>query len=582
MREMLRVLFTVAGLTTFAVITGCSTADTRDTGTPSSTATSWTAFTMRFIEEYFRAQPTFAVVAGRHEYDGKLPDWSAEGIHAEVARLETIRKDAEAYPSSSLDPAQQLEREHVLAIADSDLFWLKKAESPFKNPAWYLGNLDPDVYLSREYAPLERRMRAYVAYARSVPRALNQIRANVRTPLARAVIERAISGFGGFPEFYRNDVPAVFASVKDEALQREFAEANEGAARAMEDLAKYFEDLRATATENFALGPDLFMAMLRDTERVTVSLDALEAAGRADLERNRAALTDACRQYLPNGTLRACIDKMESRKPPDGPVAQARSELDELRSFIQQHGLITIPSQEQARVAEAPPYNSANFAYINVPGPFDAGMASTYFVAPPDPKWSAAERAAYVSGLAHLRFTTIHEVWPGHYAQFLVTNRNKSIGGIFIGYAFAEGWAHYAEEMMWEAGFGAGDPEQHIGQLVQALTRNVRFLSAIGLHTRGMTVAQSEQMFRESAFTDVGTARQQAARGTYDPAYLNYTLGKLMIRKLRADWMKKRGKADPPASSTDWREFHDAFLSHGGPPVPIVRKAMLGDDSPAL
>jgi hypothetical protein len=302
----------------------------------------------------------------------------------------------------------------------------------------------------------------------------------------------------------------------------------------------------------------------------------------ADLERNTAALTDACRRYLSGRPIRACIEKTESRKPSQGSVAQARSELDELRAFLQRKGLITIPSQEQPRVAEAPPYNRANLAYINVPGPFDAGMSSTYFVAPPDPKWSAAERAAYVPGLARLRFITIHEVWPGHYEQFLVTNRSRAVGGIFIGYAFAEGWAHYAEEMMWEAGFGAGDPEQQIGLLVQALTRNVRFLSAIGLHARGMTVAQSERLFRESAFTDVGTARQQAARGTYDPAYLNYTLANLMIRKLRADWMRRRGKADPPTAAADWREFHDGFLSHGGLPVPLVRKAMLGDESPAL
>ena len=319
------------------------------------------------------------------------------------------------------------------------------------------------------------------------------------------------------------------------------------------------------------MGADLFATMLRDTERVTVSLDTLEAAGRADLERNKAALTDACREFLPGGTIRACIDKMQAHKPAQNPVDQARGELGELRAFVQQHGLVTIPSQDQPRVAEAPPYNRANFAYINVPGPFDAGMTSTYFVAPPDPKWSAAERTAYVPGLARLRFTTIHEAWPGHYLQFLVTNRNKSIGGIFIGYAFAEGWGHYAEEMMWEAGFGAGDPEQHIGQLSAALLRNARFLSAIGLHARGMTVAQSEQLFRDDAFADPGTARQQAARGTYDPAYLNYTLGKLMIRKLREDWTASRG------GRAAWKAFHDELLTYGSPTVPLARRMMMGD-----
>jgi uncharacterized protein (DUF885 family) len=582
MRRNARILIITVTLTTFVGGAACSRRNATDDGLSNSSSAAWTTLTTRFIEEYLRAQPAFAVAAGRHEYDGKLPDWSADGLRTEAARLESIRRDAEGFSPGSLNRAQQLEREHILALVDSDLFWLRKAEAPFRNPTWYLGNLDPDVYLSREYAPLDQRMRAYVAYARAVPVAVAQIRANVRTPLATTFVERAISGFGGYAEFYRNDVPRIFADVKDAALQHEFATANAAAAQSMADITRYFESLRQGATNEFATGPELFSTMLRDTERVTVSLDALEAAGRADLERNTAALTEACAQFLPGGTIRACIDKMEAHKPTRSAVEQARSELDELRGFVQQQGLMTIPSQEQARVAESPPYNRANFAYINVPGPFDARMPSTYFVAPPDAKWSAAERAAYVPGLARLRFTTIHEVWPGHYAQFLVTNRSRTIGSIFIGYAFVEGWAHYAEEMMWEAGFGSGDPEQHIGQLSMALLRNVRFLSAIGLHARGMTVAESEQLFRERAFTDPATARQQAARGTYDPAYLNYTLGKLMLRKLRADWMTKRGKPDPPTSASDWREFHDSFLSHGGPPVPLIRKVMLGNDSPAL
>jgi uncharacterized protein (DUF885 family) len=149
------------------------------------------------------------------------------------------------------------------------------------------------------------------------------------------------------------------------------------------------------------------------------------------------------------------------------------------------------------------------------------------------------------------------------------------VGRVFVGYAFAEGWAHYCEEMAWEAGLGNGDPEIHIGQLLHALLRDARFLSAIGMHTGKMTVAESETMFREEAFQDPGTARQQAARGTFDPAYLNYTLGKLMIRKLRADWTATRG------GQSAWKAFHDGFLSYGGPPIPLVRKAM-GVDGPPL
>ncbi len=270
---------------------------------------------------------------------------------------------------------------------------------------------------------------------------------------------------------------------------------------------------------------------------------------------------------------------MDSHKPQGGAVPGARAQLADLRAFIAEKKIVTIPSDEQALVAEAPPYMRGNFAYINIPGPYDKGVAYTYNISPPDPSWTPKERADYIPGEARLLFTTVHEVWPGHFLQFLHANRNPSkIAALWVGYAYAEGWAHYCEEMMWEEGLGNGDPEKHIGQLAAALLRDVRFLSAIGLHTQGMTPAQSEKLFRESAFADAGNARQQAARGTYDPAYLNYTLGKLMIRKLRTDWVARQAGADAAGDPKQhWQAFHDKFLSYGGPPIPLVRKAMLGE-----
>jgi hypothetical protein len=272
---------------------------------------------------------------------------------------------------------------------------------------------------------------------------------------------------------------------------------------------------------------------------------------------------------------------MAANKPKGGPVEEARSQLKMLKEFIVQNNVVSIPSNDEALVAEAPPYNRSNAAFINTAGPYDKGVVSIYNIAPPDSKWSKAEQASYIPAEAQLLFTSVHEVWPGHFLQFLHSNANPDkLEALWVGYAYAEGWAHYCEEMMVEMGLGKGDAEKHIGQLNEALLRNVRLLSAIGLHTHGMTVAQSEKMFREQAFQDPGNARQQAARGTYDPAYLNYTLGKLMIRKLRADWLSK-GAAAPGATSPDdhsrWHEFHDKFLSYGGPPIPLLRKELVGE-----
>ena len=540
----------------------------------------WDGFVNRFIDDSLAANPFQGVDAGRHEFDGKAPDWSAQGFANEIARLKAARAEAEAFPADALTPVQRFERDYLIAgVINRDLFWMDTARFPFRNPAYYIGKLDPDPYLSREYAPLEKRMAGFIGYARNIPQLAADIHANLQMPMPKSLLERGIAGFGGYAEFYKNDVPKVFASVTDADLRKQLAEATDAAAAAMSGLKSWLESERPHATNDYALGEALFTQMLKQTEDVDVPLKDLLAAGQADLDRNLKALREACDQFLPKKPITACIDRMNASKPKEGTVRGAIAQLNELQEFVTEKKLVTIPSPQQAAVKESPPYNRGNSAYINIPGPFEKSVVSTYFVAPPDPSWSAKERAEYIPGVADLLFTSAHEVWPGHYLQFQHATRNKSlVAGLWVGYAYAEGWAHYAEEMMWEAGIGNGEPEYHVGQLTNALLRNVRFVCAIGLHTQGMMVEQCEKLFRESAFSDVGTARQQAARGTYDPAYLNYTLGKLMIRKLRTDWMA----ANPPPAGIDplspqkWQAFHDKFLSYGGPPIPLVRREMMG------
>lgn len=563
---------------------------------PSEASQQWTELSQRFVREYFDAQPFFAAQAGKHEYDGQLPDLSDHGLRREVSRLHGWRTQLEQVDASKLEPQEQFDREYLLSVVDRDLFWLEKARFPHTNPYWYLGNIDPDMYLSRDYAPLDVRMKAYVKYAQRIPKMAADIQANLKGPLPKTYLELGIADFGGFADFYKRDVAPVFAPVNDPALQKQLADADEAAANAMANLRAYLESLRKTANDKYALGKDLFQQMLKDTERVDLPVEQIEAAGRADLERNTAALKSECEKYLPKGTIAACIAKMMAKKPAGGPVEAARKQLTDLRQFVQQHNVVTIPNNDPVLVAEAPVYNRSNLAFIQVPGPYDHGVAATYNIAPPDPKWSKAEQAAYIPAEATLLFTSVHEVWPGHFLQFLHSNSNPDkIEAIWVGYAFAEGWAHYCEEMMWEEGLGNGDPEAHIGQLVDALLRDVRLLSAIGLHTGNMTVAQSEKMFREQAYQDPGNARQQAARGTFDPAYLNYTLGKLMIRKMRADWIEQAKTAksgSPPAAAAGpsapgsdqalWHDFHDKVLSFGGPPLPLLRKQLVGEQGSVL
>ncbi|HEX2250209.1 MAG TPA: DUF885 domain-containing protein [Gemmatimonadales bacterium] len=536
----------------------------------------WDSFVSGFLETYFEANPLFAVYQGRHEYDGQFPDWSEAGLKRWMSRLHQLRDSAATFPIDTADQSQRLERDYVVAVIDRDLFWGERADWPRRNPEYYTGSIDPNVYIAREYAPLPQRMRAYTRYAANLPAALSHVRTNLRTPMPKSYADIGRGRIGGLASYLKSDVPQVFDSVNDPSLRREFEAANAGAIKALEALSAWFGEQAERGTDNYALGPELFAAMLRMTEGVETPLDELERRGQEDMDRNLTALKEACSRFAPGESIRRCVTRMNAHKPAGSPVEAARQQLDTLEAFVRDNDIVSIPGRERALVEESPPYQRFNFAYIDIPGPYEKGLPSIYYISPPDPSWPAQEQQDYVPGVADLLFTSVHEVWPGHFLNFLHSNRSSSMfGRVFVGYAYAEGWAHYTEEMMWEAGLGRRDPEIHIGQLANALLRNARYLSAIGLHTKGMTIAESERLFREQAYQDAANARQQAARGTYDPAYLNYTLGKLMIMKLREDWTRERGGREA------WYDFHNRFLSFGGPPIPLVRRAMIGD-GPAL
>ena len=548
-----------------------------DKATDSEATLPWDEFAARTVSEYYDRNPESAVDAGLHQYDGQMDDLSATSLQAYGEWLDGVVTAAAAYVD--LDEAAAFERDYLLAAMRSRLFDLRDTDYPSKNPYTYV-RFDVSVYTDREYAPLAERLQAYTKYIAQVPGRMRVMRENLRPPLPAPLLNIAHRVASGFADYLESTVPGLFAAVEDEQLQRQFAAANADAVDSLRQGSAWLDGLKATASDDFALGEARFLKMLKAKEGVDVTLAELKAAGELDLQRNLNALHEACAEFAPGESSEACVLKVQNRKPPEGAVAGAARQLPALKQFLLQHDIVSIPSEQEALVAEAPPHRRFNAAYINIPGPFETGLPSTYFIAPPDPAWSAEDQLAYVPGETDLLAISVHEVWPGHFLQYLHSNRSSiNIGRHFGTYTFGEGWAHYTEQMMWDAGLGDGDPEVHIGQLLNALLRNVRYLSAIGLHTEGMTVEESRQMFLDKAFQDYGNAEQQANRGTYDPGYLNYTLGKLMINKLRDDWTTGRGGQEA------WGAFHDELLSFGRPPIPLLRKRMLGDDyagDPAL
>jgi len=574
--------FLIASVAVAAMaIGGCQMADnSNESGISAQARTAdWPSFVNSFIEASFKSNPGFAAAQGRHEFDGQIADLSQVAIDADIARLKQAISDAQAFGDDKLTDEQKYERAYLVAVAKGQLFWIDPdgADQLHTNPAAYLGMLDPSVYITVPYAPKEQRLKAYIKFLQNIPRAAEQMRTNIRTPMPISFVDYATKAFGGFVEYYPGDGITAWKGVGPDEDQKALKAASDNAVKAMQETVKWIEAQRGAAKPNFALGKAKFQRMLADTEMVTRPVEELERIGRADLEANQKLLKEACGRYAQGATIADCMLKMNADKPEGGPVAGARAQLAGLKQFILDKNIVSIPGPEEAKVEESPPYNRQNSAYINIPGPYEKNLPSVYYISPPDPTWSKAAQLAYIPGKADLLFTSVHEVWPGHFLNFLHANRSKNMfGRVFVGYAFAEGWAHYTEEMMRQAGVGGGGDEILIGQLSNALLRDCRYLSAIGMHTGSMTQQQSYDLFRNECYQDEGNAKQQAARGTYDPAYLNYTMGKLMIRKLRDDWTASRG------GQKAWKDFHDQFLSFGGPPIPLVRQQMMKSKAEAV
>ena len=570
----------VAAIGAAGILAGCGEdAPRQDPVEVPAAPPAWERFTDEFIERHFEAAPTAGVWAGRHEYDGQLPEVSAGAIGRRAAMLrDYARRAEEEFPADSLTDSENLERENLIAAIDGRLFAVDVAQYHRRNPAWYAGTISPSVYVSRDYALPAVRLAALTAYLRNLPAYLQQMRTTLEPPFPRPFVRSALVRFGGLATHLGEEVPVLFAGVEDEAVQGAFADALGPAVAALGEVVTWLEQRLDDSTGDFALGEERYRELLWRRYRIDLDWKTLKEVAQADLERNLELLRETCHAFDPEITIADCAAGVREDKPPQGAVARANEQLPELKAFLVQADLVGIPSDEVAFVAEAPAYRRTNSAYIEIPGPYEQGLPAIYYIAGPDPEWPPEVQRQYVPGEADLLNTSVHEVWPGHFLHSLYYKRSANrVGKVLRNGMLNEGWAHYAEELMQEAGLGEGRPLVRVGQLLDALMRDVRFLSSIGLHVEGMSVETSRRMFAELAFLDPGNAEQQAIRGTYDPGYFAYTVGKLIIRKMREDWTATRG------GRSAWRAFHETLLSHGSAPLPVLRKAMLGpDDSGAL
>ena len=537
-----------------------------------------------FNEVVFRYDPASATAAGFHQFDSLLPSMSSAEIQAEIADYRKFEQIVQDFNPQGLSPWAAADRELALAQIRSQLLSLETIHNWTKNPDLYSSNVTGAIFviMSRSFAPPEERLKSIIARERLIPRVFQSARGNLKNP-PRIYTEVAIKQLPGIADFFKNDVPKAFQKVTDKSVLADFENSNTQTIRALQEYEAFLKnDLLPRSNGDFRIGAENFRRQLLYDEMVDTPLDRLLAIGYANLRANQQEFQRVAAKIDPKRTPQQIREEAEKDHPRANQLLEAfRDVLSSARSYIEAHQIVTIPSTVPPIVEETPPFLRAlTSASMDTPGPYERVAKEAFFnVTLPEQVWTKQQTEQYLEGFNRgtIISITVHEVYPGHYVQFQwLPHVRTKIRKLMSCASNAEGWAHYSEQMMLDEGYGNGDPKLRLGQLQAALLRNARFIAGIEMHTGKMTVAEATDFFVNEGYQVRPMAEKEAKRGTFNPTYLVYTLGKLEILKLRADYRKMKG------AQFSLQAFHDAFLQQGTPPIKIVRRALLGDDSPVL
>ncbi len=537
----------------------------------------------QFFDLWYQFHPTDGTAAGFHQYDTQLEDFSRSSIDAEVAGLAKMQARFDQVPAARLPQVAQGDLEFLQNSIRSRLLDLQEIQMWRKDPESYLSNSSYSVFLimKRDFAPQEERLRSVTARERQLPKVFKQARQNLKNP-PRVFIEVTLEELPDTIGFFKKDVQQAFPKVKDWKLLAEFREANNAAIEALEQYQAFLKKALPTANGDFRIGADNYRKKLLYDEMVGIPLDRLLEIGYADLRQNQQKLKEVAGRIDPKRTPREVLEELEKDHSPADQLLQTfRNVLGGLREFIEEKKIITIPSKVPPIVEETPPFQRAlTTASMDTPGAYETKATEAMFnVTTPDPHWKPQRVEAWMEAFNRgtIISTATHEVYPGHYTQFLWEQEAPSkTRKLFYSGTNAEGWAHYCEQMMLDEGYGNHDPKLRMGQVQDALLRDARYIAGIEMHTGKMTLDQAREFFMKEGYQTAPVADVESKRGTSDPTYLMYTLGKLQIMKLREDYRKQQG------DKFSLQEFHDTFMRQGAVPLKIIREAMLGDSGPTL
>ena len=457
-----------------------------------------------------------------------------------------------------------------------ELFTFEEMRPLENNPMRQAGFLNVGNYVRRDYAPLEDRLRAATSALTQVPDFLRTLDAALRDDLSRHIVDMSVESYGGMAQFYRNDLSSFAGKVKDNEIAADFTASIESAATALDEFVEKLR-LRSRAQDNdFAIGDNLYSRMLATGEGLDLPLAQVSSVGQANLEENLARIREVAASIAPHKSVQQIVDHISRSHPTaQGLIPDTRELLEGIRQALVDHDIISLPSEDRCQVVETPTYMRYAFAAMDSAGALETqATESFYYVTPVEEHWAAEQAEEWLSKFDYntLRIISIHEVYPGHFVHHLHNRYGRPlplVNRVATSYAFTEGWAHYTEQMMLETEYGTGRPEMLLTQLLEALVRNCRYMCSVAMHTGEMTVDEATKFFMDNAFMAEYPSRREALRGTFDPGYLNYTLGKLMILKLREDFRLEH------AGDYSLKGFHDRLLSYGAPPLPLLREVLL-------
>jgi hypothetical protein len=557
-------------------------------------AIAWNTLVDQYFDQvYFKFGPTSGTTSGLHQYDAMLEDYSRAGVDRNIAALRDFEKRVQDFDAKSLSESEAADRELVLSNIHSTLLTLETIRPWENNPDTYSSGITTSIYsiMSRKFASTDDRLRSAIAREKQAPAVFAAARQNLKNP-PHIYTEIALEQLPGLVSFFQYDVPSAFADAKDVALKSDFAKSNAAVIAELKSYQQWLKsEVLAKSKGDFRIGADTFAKKLLYDEMVDTPLDRLLEIDKADMKKNQDEFARVAKEVDANKTPLEVLKELGADHPkPDRLLQSFRDTFDGLVGFIQTKQIITIPKDIRPIVEETPPFERAlTFASMDTPGPYEKIATEAYFnVTLPDAHATPAQIEEHMTAFNRgtIISTAVHEAYPGHYIQFLWMAQAPTKVRKLLGAASnAEGWAHYCEQMMLDEGYaqpGAGAATEResklirLGQLQDALLRNARFVVGIEMHRGNMTIEQGIDFFVKEGYQSRANGTVETHRGTSDPTYLYYTLGKLEIMKLREDLKAKQGAA------FSLEQFHNNFMKQGFPPIKIVRRALMGDDSPVI